>query len=67
MFSNTQSGNWSDDVRGCLTCMFKHGADPTVAHAFCYLDATMRSPLDAPGGWGDAFGTALALELGAYQ
>ena len=66
MFEHTSDLNWSNTVRGCLECMYKHGAGPFFAHAFCYGDATVRSPLDSPGGWGDAIGNAITIKLGSY-
>lgn len=66
MFDNTGSNDWSNAVRGCLVCMYKHGADSTIAHIFCYANATTRRPINAPSGWGDAIGTAGAIKMGAY-
>ena len=66
MFSNTASNDWSNTARGCLSCMYKHGSDPTIAHIYCYANASARRPLDSASGMGDAFGTAAAIKLGAY-
>jgi RHS repeat-associated protein len=60
-FQDTRNGAWSDSVRGCLVCMFKHGASPTFAHFVCYAAEGAKHPISVWGDLGDAIGTYFIL------
>ena len=55
MFEHGGSGAWANIVRGCLQCMYSHGAKPNPSHGFCYPTAWVRtSHLSALWGLGKA-------------
>jgi RHS repeat-associated protein len=58
MFWHGGNGTWGNLVRGCLVCMYSHGADPASAHEFCYLSSASRAPLSALPGLARAVGAA---------
>ena len=56
-FSAARNGAWSNSVRSCLACMYKHGASPGYSHLFCYLAEGAKHPISVWGDFGDAAGT----------
>jgi hypothetical protein len=58
MFWHGGDSTWGKLVRGCLACMYLHGADPASAHEFCYLSSASRAPLSSLPGLVRAVGAA---------
>jgi len=65
MFLRGGDLNWGNLVRGCLVCMFRHGADSSSAHNFCYWNSAKRAPLSALPGFLSA--VVAAGTIGAGQ
>jgi RHS repeat-associated protein len=65
MFKHGGNGAWGQIVRGCLLCMYRHGATPNQAHWFCYFNADRRVTRgQAESGWAHGVGAAAGIGLG---